>query len=143
MDAYVEPANDSFLEKNQLPKLQRVSFFVQNRFPKLQSLPRREVRPHVEPENRSRRHIHRHVGSTKLMQMGQPTRFRLRSKLTPQLFCAFGEENDRYGAPENSDIKPDRPVVDIFQIKTHPIFEIADLIASADLPEARYSGLHA
>lgn len=51
--------------------------------------------------------------------------------------CSFSTnpaENDGDGFGEDLPIKPERPVVDVFEVKLNPVFEAVDLTATADLP---------
>src|SRR5664279_4602584 len=50
-------------------------------------------------------------------------------------FCSRAGKHRRQCAPENGDVKPQRPMVDVFQVEPHPILEIGDVVAAADLPE--------
>src|SRR5262245_53296329 len=52
--------------------------------------------------------------------------------------------NDRPSRPgQNLKVQPKTPAVDVFEIQTDPLVEFADLIASADLPDARDARLYA
>src|SRR5208282_3738975 len=58
-------------------------------------------------------------------------------------FGAGGRENGGNGAQQNFQIKPQRPVINVFEVEPHPLLKVRDLVASADLPEAGDAGLHA
>ena len=57
--------------------------------------------------------------------------------------CPGPEEHSRDRLEQDSQIKPDRPVVDIFQIKFYPGLKFSDVIAPAYLPEASDARLDA
>src|SRR5207237_10726404 len=57
------------------------------------------------------------------------------------LGCAAAEEDGGDGAEQDLQIERGRPVVDVLQIELHPAIEV-DVVAAADLPETRQSGLH-
>ena len=50
-------------------------------------------------------------------------------------------ENDRYRLEKNLEIQFRTPVLYIFAVEAYDFFEIGDLAAAADLPEARYARL--
>src|SRR5258708_3585740 len=50
-------------------------------------------------------------------------------------------QNRRNRAQQDLQIERRRPVVDVLQVELHPAIEV-DVIAAADLPEARQSWLH-
>ena len=60
-----------------------------------------------------------------------------------ELFCAGSDEDNWQGTAEDFDIEPKGPVVDVLEVKAHPIFEVSDVASATDLPEARDSRLHA
>ena len=59
------------------------------------------------------------------------------------LLGARSPQNYRHGAQKNFHIQPQRPIVDILQIQTHPFLKILHFVASADLPEASQPRLDA
>src|SRR5439155_15275195 len=63
-----------------------------------------------------------------------------------QGFASLGarsEQNNGNRPAENLQVKPQRPVVDVFQIQPHPICEIMHIVAAADLPETSQPRLDA
>ena len=52
------------------------------------------------------------------------------------------QKHDGDRPEQNFQVKPERPIVNVFEVKSHPILEILDLIATADLPEAGEAGLY-
>ena len=59
------------------------------------------------------------------------------------LFGASAGKDDGNGAKKDFKVEPKRPVVDVFEVEAHPIPEIADFVAAADLPKAREARLDA
>ena len=59
------------------------------------------------------------------------------------LLCARADEHGGDGADQDFQIEPQRPVVNVFEVKPHPVLEIGNLIAAADLPETGQPGLDA
>ena len=57
--------------------------------------------------------------------------------------CPRANKHGGDGADQDFQIEPQRPVVNVFKVKTHPVLEIGNLIAAADLPEAGEAGLDA
>src|SRR3954464_2528956 len=53
-----------------------------------------------------------------------------------------GEDNGE-SQPENFQIQPDRPIVDVFEVEPDPIAEIGNLVAAPDLPQAGEARFHA
>src|SRR5262245_20812659 len=51
-------------------------------------------------------------------------------------------EDGRNGAQQDFHVEPERPIVDVFQIQSHPFLEVGDLIAAADLPQAGKARTH-
>src|ERR1035437_71469 len=51
-------------------------------------------------------------------------------------FCTRAGQHGWQGAPKNLKVQPKRPVVNVLQVQPHPVLEIADIVAPADLPEA-------
>src|ERR1043166_792333 len=54
---------------------------------------------------------------------------------------AFTGQNRGDGAEEDLEVERRRPVVDVLQVELHPAVEV-DVVAAADLPEAREPRLH-
>ena len=52
-------------------------------------------------------------------------------------------EHDGNRPPHDFQIQPQGPVVNVFQIQPHPVAEIGDVVAAADLPEAGEAGFDA
>src|SRR5437870_13662726 len=64
----------------------------------------------------------------------------------PRVSASLGarsEQNNRNRPAENFQVKPQRPVIDVFQIQPHPIGEIMHIVAAADLPETSQPRLDA
>src|SRR5688572_24558775 len=61
----------------------------------------------------------------------------------PASFGARSREHDRHRSPQDLQVKPERPVVDIFQIEPDPIPEIGNVVATANLPKTGQPGLYA
>src|ERR1035441_3212406 len=59
------------------------------------------------------------------------------------LFCSRAGKHGRQGAPENGDVQPQGPMVNVFQVQSHPLLEIGKVVASTDLPEAGQARLYA
>src|SRR6266508_1184719 len=52
-------------------------------------------------------------------------------------------EHDGNRTEQDFEIQPERPVVNVLEVQAHPVFELDDLIATADLPQAGEAGLDA
>src|SRR2546422_513537 len=66
--------------------------------------------------------------------------------LAPEGSASLGarsEQNNGNRPAENLQVKPQRPVIDVFQIQPHPVGEVMHLVAAADLPEASQPRLDA
>src|ERR1043165_5011502 len=79
----------------------------------------------------------RHAG-TAFMECGYSIRDGRRGKV---LRSAASAEHGRNRAQEDLEVEGRRPVVDVLQVELHPAVEV-DLVAAADLPEARQARLH-
>src|SRR5437588_4007019 len=53
---------------------------------------------------------------------------------SPSLFRPRAGEHDGNGEPEDFEIEPEGPVIDVFEIEADPIAKVGNVIASADLP---------
>src|SRR5207253_11082770 len=53
-----------------------------------------------------------------------------------------GPEHHHHGAPEDPEIEPQRPGVDVAAVELDDRLEIADRLVPADLPEPRAARLH-
>src|ERR1035437_376121 len=51
-------------------------------------------------------------------------------------FGAGGRQHGRQSPTQYLRVQPERPVVNVFQVQPHPLLEISDVVAPADLPEA-------
>src|SRR5215469_9810251 len=52
-------------------------------------------------------------------------------------------EDDGDGEPEDLDVEPEGPVIDVFEVEADPVAEVFDVVAAADLPEAGKAGFDA
>src|SRR5262245_37808291 len=82
------------------------------------------------------------AGGTNKSFMGQPARS---SSVTASWSWGSARtapgENHRDGLQDEVDVVLERPVIDVLHVEVHPLFE-ADLVAAADLPDARQAGAH-
>ena len=60
-----------------------------------------------------------------------------------QSFCPRADKHSWNSPKQDFEVQPKRPVVDVFQIQSHPVFEITDFVATADLPQASEAGFDA
>src|SRR5258705_12955204 len=56
-------------------------------------------------------------------------------------FRACPNEDRRNCPPQNLQIQPKRPIVDVFQVQPDPVSEILNVVAAADLPQASHAWL--
>src|ERR1700690_1210654 len=61
----------------------------------------------------------------------------------PPLPSPPAEKSDGHGRDEDLAIEPERPVVDVGEVKADPVGEVGDVVAPADLPEAGEARLDA
>src|SRR5690348_17161060 len=61
----------------------------------------------------------------------------------PASLRARADQHNRNRAPENFDVEPERPVVDVLEIEADPILEILHVVPSAYLPETGQARPHA
>src|SRR5262245_46746060 len=52
------------------------------------------------------------------------------------------DQNDGNCSKEDFEIKPERPIINVFEVKANPILEILDIVAAADLPETGQARFH-
>ena len=52
----------------------------------------------------------------------------------PLLLRAGADEHDGDGAGDDLEIEPEGPVIDVFEVEPDPVAEVADVVATADLP---------
>src|SRR2546425_4382666 len=56
---------------------------------------------------------------------------------------ARSEQNNGNRPAENLQVKPQRPVIDVFQIQPHPVAKVLHIVSAADLPETGDTGFDA